>query len=325
MVSDKAWKKSPQIAHQLQNAKEIETTVLNHRAVVAGLQPRLRGIQAIITASESTAGAHKGPHTLTKRANRQGIATYTLQHGFENVGLTYFDADYPVGKIKFASKTIFTWGETAQLPPEIPSETRAKCVAVGCPKATYPPNHTLPIPGHNSRDRLIAIFENLHWSRYSDRYRQTFLQDLHKTAAAHPKTTFVIKPHPTGLWLTQGYPDNLQTLSNLQVANPQDPTWAAFNAATLIAMADITITTPSTIALDAARAGCPVAVVAYDLSLANFEPLTLLRQSSDWQALVGRKDTQPLKERAQGFARKRLIPGNAIERIISQISSDRAN
>ena len=33
-----------------------------------------------------------------------------MQHGFDNVGVTYFDEEYPVGKIMFASQTFFYLG-----------------------------------------------------------------------------------------------------------------------------------------------------------------------------------------------------------------------
>ena len=320
-------------------------SVLNHKAVVAGFIPSLRGIQAVITASESTAAPHRGPHALAKRANRRGIATYTLQHGLENVGLTYFDDEHPVGQVMFASKTIFTWGPTAYLPAETPAATRAKCIAVGCPKIVRPPepavsasgssipNSSIPnspisnfqildssIPDYKKRDRLVVVFENLHWSRYSDRYRQQFLQDLGQTALTHLETIFIIRAHPTGLW-TQRHLKHLPTASNLIVADPSSAQWRAITTATLIALADIAITTPSTIALDAARAGCPVAVAAYGLALPNFEPLPLLQHQSDWQTLMA-KPKQSLAQKSQHFASSRLMPGNATERIISQISAD---
>lgn len=326
VISSKAWKKSPQIRYRLQNGHFTETSVVSHKAVVAGFQPSLQGIKAVITASESTAPAHKGPHALVKRANRRGIATYTLQHGLENVGLTYFDAEYPVGKVMFASKTIFIWGAIAQLPEEIPAATQTKCVSVGCPKVIHSPESNvqsnIQIPGHEKEKRLVVVFENLHWSRYSDRYRQQFLQDLSKTAIACSKTTFVVKPHPTGLWLTQNKPDKLPKTENLVIADPQDPKWKAVTASTLIELADIVITTPSTIALDAAKTGCPVAVAAYDLSLPNFEPLPLLRQLSHWQALINEQKQLCLTQKSKQFASSRLVPGSAVERIVKKIAVD---
>ncbi len=62
-----------------------------------------------------------------------GRLNYTLQHGFENVGLSYCD-EIQGPDIKFAAKTVFTWGPTEELPPWVEKETRDKSVAVGCPK-----------------------------------------------------------------------------------------------------------------------------------------------------------------------------------------------
>ena len=229
-VTDKALAGSPRI-NTLFASAGMQLTVLNHKAVVSGLQPRLAHVQAVVTASESTANAHKGPHTLTHRANQQGIPTYTLQHGFENVGITYFDAEYPVGMIMFASKTIFTWGAVAQLPLKTPPETKAKCVAVGCPKFVDAPGLSVEVPGREGGDRLIAVFENLHWGRYSDDYRQRFLHDLAQTALACPEVTFLVKPHHTGLWLTQRYKGQVPVAGNLIVADPKAPEWESFYSA----------------------------------------------------------------------------------------------
>ena len=323
-ISDKAWNQSPRIGNLLK-AASIEPKILNHKAVVAGLQPSLRGVKALITASESTANAHKGPYTLTQRANQKGILTYTMQHGFDNVGVTYFDEEYPVGKIMFASQTFFTWGKVSDLPAETPAETKAKCVAVGCPKFIDSPfasvNAAQQIPGHQADNPLIVVFENLHWSRYDDDYRQRFLQDLEQSAIAHPNTTILVKPHHTGLWLTKRYQGKVPVADNLLIADPKDPKWEAFTAPALIQIADAVITTPSTVAVDAARSHCPVAVVAYDLELPNYEPLPLLRESHDWQAFVGEASAASLVG-VDGFLRDRLIPGDAAKRIVDRVLND---
>ncbi len=324
-VSDKSWQQSPRIGNLLK-AAGIQPKILSHKAVVTGLQPSLRGVKALVTASESTANAHKGPYRLTQRANQAGIPTYTMQHGFDNVGLTYFDAEYPVGNIMFASQTFFTWGKVSELPLETPAATRAKCVAVGCPKFIDAPfvnvNASQQIPGHKAGNPLLVVFENLHWSRYSDDYRQQFLQDLEQTAIAHPHLTVLVKPHHTGLWLTQRYQGRLPAAENLLIADPKDPQWEAFTAPALIQIADAVITTPSTVAVDAARSHTPVAVVAYDLDLPNYEPLPLLRHQKDWQAVVAKmSDRHPQLEAVEGFLRDRLIPGDAVGKVVAHITA----
>lgn len=323
-VSDKAWNQSPRIGRLLE-AADIQPKIFSHEAVVAGLQPRLNNVKAVITASESTANAHKGPHTLTQRANKKGILTYTMQHGFDNVGVTYFDEEYPVGKIMFASRTFFTWGKTSELPAETPAETAAKCIAVGCPKFIAPAlvkiDVAQQIPTHRADKPLLVVFENLHWSRYSDRYRQQFLQDLEQSAIANPDTTIIVKPHHTGLWLTKRYQGKIPAASNLIVADPKDPKWETFTAPALIQVASAVITTPSTVAIDAARSHCPVAVVAYDLDLPRYEPLPLLRDRQDWQAFTrtsGKTSLAPVEE----FLYERLLPGDAAGRIVDRVLAD---
>lgn len=328
-VSDKAQNQSPRI-NSLLKAAGIEPKVLNHKAAVAGLQPSLRGIKAVVTASESTANAHKGPYTLTQRANQKGIPTYTMQHGFDNVGVTYFDDEYPIGKITFASQTFFTWGKVSELPAETPAETQAKCVEVGCPKFIDSPFAKISpdqIPGHKPENALVVVFENLHWGRYSDDYCQRFLQDLEQSAIANPQTTFLIKPHHTGLWLTQRYQGEVPAAPNLIIADPKAPQWEAFTAPALIEIASAVITSPSTVAVDAARSHCPVAIIAYDLALPRYEPLPLLRNREDWQSFINQANESGEKrlELVESFLRDRLIPGDAVSKIVGHIVAPRTN
>ena len=315
-VSDKAWNQSPRIGTLLK-AAGIEPQIVSHKAAVAGLQPPLNHICAVVTASESTANAHKGAYTLTQRANQQGIPTYTMQHGYENVGITYFDDEYPVGRIMFASQTVFTWVPLDNIPPETPAETRQKCVAVGCPKFIDAPGLKASVPGKDPDAPLVAVFENLHWERYGDRYRQQFLSDLEASANAHPDVTFLVKPHHTGLWLTKRYQGKLPAASNLIIADPKDPQWEVFTAPALIDIADAVITTPSTVAIDAVRAQKHVAIVAYDMHLPAYEPLPLLRSQADWRSLILNLNETSA---SQKFAQTRLVPGDAANKIVRCIT-----
>ncbi|MFK8183290.1 MAG: hypothetical protein AB8B99_07930 [Phormidesmis sp.] len=360
-VSDKAWNQSPRIGTLL-SATGIAPQIVSHKAAVAGLQPSVNNVSALITASESTANAHKGAYTLTQRVNQTGAATYTMQHGYENVGITYFDEEYPVGKIMFASQKIFTWVPLATIPAKTPAETRAKCVAIGCPKFVDAPGIKANVPGRKPDSPLVAVFENVHWCRYSDDYRQRFLQDLEQMAIAHPHITFLVKPHHTGLWLTKRYQGKVPVADNLIIADPKDPTWEVFTAPALIEIADMVITTPSTVAIDAVRANTNVAIVAYDMDLPNYEPLMLLRSGEDWRSLLrtlapqrppdpqltpnpqntnapnpdrtnlnslnpdsanaDASSTAALTHRTAKFSQTRLVPGDAVQRIIDMVTSD---
>lgn len=322
-VSSGTYEQSPRIGKSL-IAAGIQPEILHRKAVMAGLQPQFGGAEAVITASESTADAHRMAYALTQKANREGIFTYTMQHGFENIGLTYSDEEYPIESILFGSQTLFTWVPVAELLNETPIETREKCTAVGCPKFVDAPGLSVQVPGKKADDRLVVVFENLHWARYSDRYRQRFLQDLEATVAACPDVIFLVKPHHAGMWLTKRYKGHLPDADNVIIADPKSLEWEAFTAPALIEVADMIITTPSTVAIDAGRAGCPVAVVAYDMDLPNYEPLPLLRSEEDWRSLCAKADrnSPKLTYLTQTFAETRLIPGDAVQRIVDRIAQD---
>lgn len=324
-VVDRALHQSPRIGYLL-GQSGIAPQSLSRTAVIGGVQPTLRGVQALITASESTSGPHRAAHALTKRANRAGIHTYTLQHGFENVGLTYFDQTYPAATTRFASQTILLWGDRSTLHPDVPEETRQKCLGVGCPKYIHPPD-ARPSFSH-PRQKLVVVFENLHWTRYDETYRNHFMQDVTRLAQQCPETTVLVKPHHAGRWLTHTVAEELprQELpwaENVVIADPCQPEWETFTAPALLALADAAITTPSTVALDAARAQCPVAVVGYHLPLARYQPLPILHQSQDWVTWVQGLKQEAGQSRAitqgQEFLATYIKPGDAVSRIVEQV------
>jgi hypothetical protein len=321
-IAAELLQRSPGVRNAL-TSRQIPFEIAGTEEIIAGNQPNLHGVVAVVTATETTLRPHKAAHSLTQRANSLGIPTYTLQHGFENVGLTYFDEFQTSTMVEFASQTIFTWGPIGTLHREVRPETQARCVPVGCCKSLER-STTLPRPG--GRSRLIAVFENIHWLRYDDMYRRRFLSDLTHAARCFPDTTFLIKPHPGGKWLTSRYTGDLPGAENLIIANPDDAAWARYTTVDLIGFADGVITTPSTVALDSARLGCPVAVVAYQLALAEYTPLNLLRSTDDWKDFVRSLENQgeitALKQNASDFLDAILIPGDAAGRIIDRIVAD---
>lgn len=290
-VRGKALKKTPELRGALDAAlpgwRELDDEELPSELAEDGRESR-RGAPisaatrpaVLLAPTESNAPAHRFARRLVEQAHRCGVRTATLQHGFDNVGLTWFDGDYPPGTIDFAAQRIFTWGPSERLHPAIDAATRAKCVAIGCskPARTATPLPSRPAPGAP----LIAVFENLHWSRYSQGYRAAFLRDMEAAAAAAPHACFFVRPHPAGKWLTERFEGARPKASNLLLAAPDDARFAAWTTPALLALADGVITTPSTVALDGARAGRPVAVAAYDLALPDYAPLPLLRGVADW-------------------------------------------
>jgi hypothetical protein len=319
-VIDRAWNESPRIERLLLQAG-ITPKRVARAAVITGLQPSLTGVKALITASESNSGPHRAAYELTQRANHLKIATFTLQHGFENVGLTYSNDTYPVEASHFASQTIFIWGGLETLHPDIPEVTRKKCIAVGCPKYVKPPDAKLTFT--HSRSQLIVVFENLHWERYDDSYRSNFLVDVNRTAHQFPQITFLVKPHHAGRWLTERHGGERPRADNLVIADPLDPQWEGFTAPALLEIADAAITTPSTVALDAARLQRPVAVVGYDMDLDKYQPLPTFRQSRDWIEWIDRLQTiegySTLQQAGQDFLQRQVVPGDAVSHIVRQV------
>jgi glycosyltransferase involved in cell wall biosynthesis len=284
--------------------------------------PRVDSVRALVCASESSLPPHHHTHALVQWANKRGIATYTMQHGFENVGLTYSDEEYPVSSVSFASQRIFMWGPLDTLLEQVPRKTREKCLPVGCPK---PLGSSGVLPDGSGRP-VISVFENLHWMRYTDAYRDAFLDDFVCTASAFPNLLFVIKPHPAGLWLTHRRQESSTFPENVVVANVRDPEWSSVTADDLLTSSAAVITSPSTIALDAARLGKPVAVVGYALDLSAYEPLFAIRSRQDWTGFVStatadRGGTADLAERSRSFSERVVVPGDAAGRILNHITA----
>ncbi|HXF94301.1 MAG TPA: hypothetical protein VNK46_16225 [Nitrospiraceae bacterium] len=300
-------------------ARSLRYEVVDPRRGGSGGFPGWERVVALVSASESSLPPHADAYRAVRRARRLGVRTFTMQHGFENVGLTYSDAEYPADRVRFASDVIFTWGPVSQLHERVQVETRRKCVPVGCPKTTEDESPWLRIPGGRP---LVAVFENLHWTRYSEAYRHSFVADLVAVAAELPGVDFLVRPHPAGRWLTGRGGRSVAKLDNLLVADPGSPGWVRISAVHVLRRATAVITTPSTIALDAARLDRPVAVAAYGLDLAAYAPLPVLNGREDWSRFIrgvleGR--SQVWLDLARRFAERTTIGGDAVERILRYV------
>jgi glycosyltransferase involved in cell wall biosynthesis len=280
------------------------------------------GVRALLTVAESNLGPHRVPRLLTDAALRQGLFVATLQHGFENIGLSYDDEVHACDKVNIAARRIYTWGQAHTLHPRATASVRERCVPVGCPKpATVPP---AALDGVIPKDRpVVGIFENLHWHRYSEEYKGAFLDNVRALTREFPGVFFLLKPHHAGLWLTQRHEGEKPAGDNLLIADPEAQPWENHTAGSLLGHMDAVITSPSTVALDAARMGLPVAVVAGDLQLENYRPLPLLATQGDWSGFVSKVlDAQAraeLQQRSAGFVERVLVPGDAARRIVEDL------
>ena len=315
VVSDYLLADSPRIAAALAG-RGLDFTAHPREAIRDGSEPSLAGVRGVLSGADTNTRAHKAGHTLAARARAQGLASFTLQHGMENIGLTY--KDHLHGQdIRFASDTVFTWGAPEGLASWVPQETRAKVVPVGSPKAAPAPAAAARLPLGHWAD-IVGVFENLHWHRFSDIYLERCLEDLAAAAAARPETLFLVKPHHAGRWLSRR-PERLKAQPNLLVIDPTDSAWEPHTAPALMARVDRVLTTPSTVALDAARTGRPVAVLGYDLELPLYQPLPIVRRLEDIDAFLEAPAAEALL-RSEAFLKRTVLPGRADHRIAAAVA-----
>lgn len=319
--SAKAFGQSPRVVASLQR-EAIPFRLLPEGDAQLKAFTFAASTRVLLTVAETSMGPHRVPRLLSEAAARQGLFVATLQHGFENVGLTYEDAIAAIDRVTIAAQRIYTWGPAHTLHPKVSASVRARCVPVGCPKeAKVPP---ADLQGRIPAGRpVVGIFENLHWHRYSDAYRGSFLQAVDTLARTYPQVFFLVKPHHAGVWLSQRYEGERPNAGNLLIADPQAPEWEHYTAGALLPHLCAVITTPSTVALDAARMKLPVAVVASGLDLDNYRPLPLLAGVQDWldfvrDALEAQR-REPLREQAARFVDRVLVPGNAARRIVQDL------
>jgi hypothetical protein len=282
------------------------------------------GARALLTATETNLGPHRFTRKLSELALAHGLSVATLQHGFENVGLTYEDAEHPIDRVSIRAQRIYIWGGLETLHPRLDASVRERCIPVGCPKpAAMAPadlDHLLPLGRP-----VVGVFENLHWQRYDDAYRQAFLDAVRLMADRFPQVTFLVKPHHAGVWLTHRYDGERPVAFNLLIADPQSPAWEHYTASALLGHMTAVITSPSTVALDAARQGLPVAVFAGGLDLSNYRPLPLLNAPGDWLAFVSAaldgNQRISLTRAAAGFVARVLVEGDGAQRIAADLAA----
>ena len=280
------------------------------------------GAKMVLTASESNLEAHQFPHSLTNIAKEVGIITSTLQHGFENVGLTYSDGFHSIKKVNFASDRIYLWGPRETLHADIPTRTIKKCLSVGSTKDMTPTQADMSaLPSESGL--VVGVFENLHWHRYSEEYQEFFTEGVRHLVSDCPHVTFIIKPHPAGMWLSSEYPRFKANGKNMIVVNAENLGWKELTAPHIFSYLDAVITSPSTVALDAARIGLPVALVAHSLKLDNYIPLFMIRAKGEWQdflnSVTNTSSRRALLEANGAFVNRVYTPGDAAERIVDDL------
>lgn len=304
IVSRRALKEEPRVAAALIQRNIIPTMIDSGAA--GRLDARyLRDCDALLMAAESSQAAHAVAHELAGVARRMGVRCASIQHGLEMPGLT-ISAPRPV---RFNSDVVFTWNEPQQLPDFLPEDVRALCIGVGRPRSARARS-----AGPKSDVLRIGVFENLHWERYTPAYRRLFETCFDRLARSEPAVEFFLRPHPAGRW-TQRQPGRFNR-PNIRIGG------ADTGADALIDELDGIITTPSTVALDAAEAGKPTAIFAGEMrALEVYAPLPLLQHAKDWIEFVARVREGGGSEGVDAFLARSEIPGDASGRILDRLSA----
>jgi hypothetical protein len=325
-ISCEAWcttdllKKSPRVLPKLKAQRFAFRVLPEEEGLASFVLPAQT--RALLTIAETSLAPHRIPRVLTEMAARQGRLVATLQHGFENVGLTYEDEIHSLENVDIAAQRIYTWGPLNTLHPRLHSGVRSRCVPMGCPKEARvaPADLGSLLPAGRP---IVGVFENLHWHRYSEEYRAAFLQNVEQLARSFPEVCFLVKPHHAGLWLSHRYQGDLPDAGNLVIADPKSREWERHTATALLPHLICVITTPSTVALDAARQRLPVSVFALDLHLDNYQPLPLLISPADWTEFVAQAldpvRRPALEGQAERFVQRVLVPGNAAKHIVEDL------
>lgn len=313
---EKCARRFPDVLPMLEEKGVVVDQFVNNLRLLTIAQELMRA-DGFLSTVESTAAKHKLPYILTRMANAAGIATYTLQHGFENIGLTYRDQMHGP-EIKFAARTILTWGPTTELPSWVEKETRDKAIAVGCPKKFAIVENKL---AEKTGERpIVGVFDNLHWHRYDDKYRSAFLRDLQAIADQRREFRFILKSHPVSVRKRdKDLAATLRSMDNLEVADLCER-GKAWTTPWLLSQSLGVITTPSTIALDGALAKVPVAVARYGLDLDYYRPLSLFDNIEEWHGfldgLTEEVGNSRLKLQGERFVGRVLVSGDPSEKIL---------
>jgi hypothetical protein len=170
---------------------------------------------------------------------------------------------------------------------------------------------------------VVGVFEYLHWHRYDDDYRAFFIAGVQRLAEAFPEITFLVKPHHAGMWLTSRFSGTAPAAANLVIADPAAPPWESHTAPSLLGRMMAVITTPSTVALDAARRHLPTAVVAKSLVLSNYAPLPMIVGDEDWAVFVDSARAPATRgsfvQAAKDYVARVILPGDAPARILDNL------
>lgn len=270
--------------------------------------PFFENAKYFLSGSESNLPPHKTAYKLTEIANRQGVQTFTFQHGIENIGLNYSHKSFKA-PVEFASDRVFTW--STENPVCVSPE---KLVVLGTfkrPRSKQNLKKKLDL----CNTKVISIFENLHWDRYSEDYRDKFLAFLSEATEKNPDFLFFLKPHPAGRWFDQRANISLEKKNFKLVTKENFPEISG--AQDLISISDLVLSTPSTVCLDAAIDGAKVGLLSFGDKFEFYSELEQVSNCSDldrmlknfsWETIENFKSSSIKSEDVAKFFVEKYLP-----------------
>lgn len=264
--------------------------------------PFFYNISTVLTASESSLSPHRKAHLFVKLAQSHGIKCYTFQHGIENIGLTYSDEKQKASEISFASDKVFIWGKTEDLLENLHPSTKTKCISLGIINSTH---KTI-----SSQKNIIAIFENLHWTRYSTNYRDVFIQFIKDLALNYPNYQIKIKPHPAGKW-AKIIGEEVKKFPNLFIIDSQG------SSKELIAQARVVLSTPSTVILDSILHGRPTGLLSLNEQYPKYKDLPQVNTWKDVEKLLYQKSNDESAGIDNSFLKSIAVRTDAADHFMS--------
>ncbi len=148
---------------------------------------------------------------------------------------------------------MFCWFPPGGDAKDMPEATRAKLAHVGRPEPSAD-GLDAPQPAFD-----LGVFENLHWDRYDGRGPRRVPAGLLAVAAPCPRARILVGSHPAGAW-ADGLSHELAQFGNITAPAAVDARRGMADAAEILRGIKRVITTPSTVALDAALTDRPMAL-----------------------------------------------------------------
>lgn len=298
----------------------IVPIVMEREDILQGTPDPVNAANLVFLASETNLGPHRIAHHIARQADKNKIPAVTFQHGLENEGLTYFGENKSV---RFASQKIIVWGEIDSNRQKLSRDTLQKCLPIGMFRSMDRAMPSTELRQKLNHNKVVGVFENLHWERYSDEYRTAFLQNLIFAARQNTECCFLIKPHPAGRWFSLSNSERCDLPGNVVTIDEHDAFLQQLSGTQLAGLVDAVITTPSTIAVDAAIAKVPIAVVAHTMSgLDMYRGLDLLHDARDWSSFVESclVDQVPILQRVEQFLEQRIAKLNPMTELEEEVS-----